>query len=289
MANTMENEDIDGLINEAMELLAETNGNFGRTGPDSTREELEEAFQIALRQALNELSRRRGNGWTWCREVRIPTDKLANEGQIIVDILGRHADRGMVPIELKYVTMRQANGGVRPPSDAPAFPYDVLKDCLRCDLLLSGMIPCGVASNCGECGAIGLPKIVHAAVIGLTDFSRYWDRNDNYKNRSWARNSFEILRREENEFTGIVKTQTTNLNESIYARDRCHLSFGYEWRREWRDYLKPFRYVYLRPSGTTQVPAYNHPDDLDPDDSAYVPFMSVDAREVFYRLKEIHS
>lgn len=280
---------MDEFLKSAMDLLAARNCHFGWTikGQRKNATALEKSFQVALHGILNDLSRERKDGWTWCREVRIPVTCLSNEREIAVDILGWHAEMGVVPVELKYVTMQQSGLVFRAPANPPAFPYDVLKDCVKCECLLAGLAPRNAKVSCQGYGAIARSGAVHAVSIGLTNYSAYWDSDSKVGNRCWSRNSFAVLRDEKNIFNGTIQTvKRANLANTIYKQGRSHLSLGYKWHRSWFDYsncddlpqnASAFRYVYLRPVCPTEEPDFTH-DVCDP---AYVPVLKERTRDAF--------
>lgn len=286
-------DEIDDLIHRAMESLAESTGNFGFTkrGQRNGANELERRFQIKLHATLNELSRDRKNGWTWCREVGFPTMAFPND-EVVVDIVGWHSNGNVVPIELKYVTMQQWDDDVIEPSNPPAFPYDVLKDCLRLESLMMEPDPHNGEAGPPGCGCMAKAGIMHAVGIGLTNYRAYWQEEGRVGKNCWSRNSFRILRQDQIEFSGDVKTvKRANLDNTIYKQERNHLSFGTEWRGEWRGFLPcddppvkapTFRYVYLRPADPLTKPDYSH----ERNDPAYVPFLNDAVREAFFKSAE---
>lgn len=281
---------IDTLIHSAMKSLAKTHAHFGLTikGQRKGADELERFFQIELHAMLNDLSRKKKNGWTWCREVGFPTTTFPNE-EIVVDIVGWHSDGYVVPIELKYVTRRKLRRKFLPPSDPPAFPYDVLKDCLRLESLMIEPDPRNGEADPPGCGCIAKERIIHAVGIGLTNYSAYWQEEGSVGKNGWSRNSFSILRQKQIKFSGSIRTETKgNLNNAIYKLERNHLRFGTEWRGEWRDFppcdgtpgkARSFRYVYLRPADPLKKPCHY----LKRTDPAYVPFLNPTVRKAYFR------
>jgi hypothetical protein len=281
--------EIDSLIHSAMACLADERGDFGRTqqGQRNRSDALERSFQITLCETLNQLSRQLNNGWTWCREVRLPTQMLTNEREILVDILGCNPDCGVVPVELKYVTKRiRMDGYLMTPSDMPAFAYDILKDCVKCELLIVDRIRIDDRTSCQRCRGAAPSRAIHGVSIGLTDYADYWLPNSRAGIRGWARNYLAALRAQPIEIRNRIPTYTQNLDRAIYRHRRCHLSFGHVWDGEWHDYLPRdgardgaacFRYVYLRPRDPAAETHYIH----HPNDPAHVPFLCGRTRSAF--------
>jgi hypothetical protein len=165
----------------------------------------------------------------------------------------------------------------------PAFAYDVLKDCVKCDLLIANRLPIG--NRISFRSAAALPAI-HGVSIGLTDYADYWRANSRAGTRGWARHYLAALRAEPIEIQNNILTETRDLDRAIYRHRRCHLSFCHVWDGEWHDYLphdgtvdEPpcFRYVYLRP----RVPAAEARHFHDRNDPAYVPFLCDGTRRAF--------
>ena len=88
-------------IVSAMAALADTGIVFGAENTQKGEYEL----QLGLGRTLEQMTG--SDGWTWKyggrNEEKFETEALANEKLIKVDVVGRHAENGMVAIELKYV------------------------------------------------------------------------------------------------------------------------------------------------------------------------------------------
>jgi len=152
-------------IMDAMQALAEAGSIFGLVNPQKGESE----FQLALGGKLQEMTE--SDGWTWRyggdKEEPFETAALPNEKRIKVDIVGRHPDKGMVAIELKYVKASTRRGGA--PNDPPAFPYDIAKDCLRLDLLRAGH-----CKPVGKPVPLPIPENLQTYAIAMTDWPNYW-------------------------------------------------------------------------------------------------------------------
>ena len=152
-------------ILDAMAKLAEENVLGYANGATET---LERMFQDRLCDLLNLGAVE--SGWTWQREIRFRTQALRNAESVSVDIFGRDRDgQDRAAIELKYVPTRQIGHHAPNP---PAFPYDLIKDCLKVELLASGHSTPVDGSFAGRPAfgyAIGLtnvPKIINGTMKG---------------------------------------------------------------------------------------------------------------------------
>lgn len=119
------------LIVDAMSRLAVQAKDDPIGYSKDTPDKLEKKFQRELCKLLNDQTPK--SGWTWQQEVKYRTCALRNRGAIFVDIVGRYRDSGnCAAIELKYVPTRRNDK--RAPNPL-AFPYDLLKDCLKIELI----------------------------------------------------------------------------------------------------------------------------------------------------------
>ncbi|WP_406672672.1 hypothetical protein [Natronospira sp.] len=277
--------DFDGvqqLIHEAMKKARPDSGYFEHTSKGGRRSpgELEDAFQKALVEGLEDLTQ--GGGWQWWREQPLRTDALTNRQRIDVDIVGKDKDGDAVAIELKYVTLaRNKDKEVfEPPNDAPAFPYDVVKDALKVELLLrheAGL----EAENA---------KPVYGVSIALTNDSRFWGGSKEPP-QGWSR-EFGSAFVKAGTLPRVLKTNGRNPDNCIFKQKRCHISLGLDWNLSWHDFsvvhdlpghAAKFRYALLAPDTACQKDGgweiqYRH----DKSESAYIPFLSNETRKRFF-------
>src|SRR5438067_1181956 len=120
-----------GTVVGAMKALGEEGVVFG----SEDRQKGEDEFQLSLGKKLEQMTGSDRWSWRYWRrnEEKFETAALTNKKTIKVDIVGRHPEKGMIAIELKYAPASPRRGDV--PGDPPAFPYNLAKDCLRLDLL----------------------------------------------------------------------------------------------------------------------------------------------------------
>lgn len=280
--NATDFEGVKKLIHDAMEKTRQRSGYFQHTsrGDRCSPGELEHAFQKALRKSLRDLTKE--VGWEWWREQPLRTDALTNRQRINVDIVGKDRNGYAVAIELKYVTLAQSKDkeAFKPPNDAPAFPYDVVKDALKVELLLQH------EAGLEEANA----KPVYGVSIALTNDSRFWG-GSNKPPQGWSRN-FGNAFVKGGPLPRVIKTNGSNPDNCIFKQKRCHISLGLAWDLSWHhfsdvDDLPPnaakFKYALLAPNTTRQKDGvweiqYRH----DKDDSAYIPFLSNETRERFF-------
>ena len=129
------------------------------------------------------------NGWQWQREARLATDCLINERGVSIDIMGLHDAHGILAIELKYVTAtycRKCKYNCDKPSNEPAFPYDIAKDCLKIELLMKRLAKPRQAPFTEHMQDIP-SYLVTGYVIALTSWPGYWGANGTGQPRDWAR------------------------------------------------------------------------------------------------------
>lgn len=238
------------IINDYLEGLKELFNN-------------EEKFKNNLVNYLNGIN----NGWRWKTEQSFSTNALANEQEIFYDLFGVNNEKAFI-IELKHVICN--NQGI--PHDAPAFPYDVLKDCVKIELLIRKSID---ESN--------KFKNISGASIGLTNFIRYWD--ENYETTGWASNYIRKIKPQDiSNANGILRTNTTEANEfaRIYTNKRCHISLGLNWNGEWRNTeVENYRYLIL--TTFDKNPEYQH----DPESSDTIPFINPEARLNYLNIRAL--
>ena len=281
--NATDFEGVKKLIHDAMEKTRQRSGYFQHTsrGDRCSPGELEHAFQKALRKSLRDLTKE--VGWEWWREQPLQTDALTNRQRINVDIMGKDRGGDAVAIELKYVTLARSKDkeAFEPPNDAPAFPYDVVKDALKVELLLQH------EAGLEEANA----KPVYGVSIALTNDSRFWG-GSNKPPQGWSRN-FGNAFVKDGRLPRVIKTNGSNPDNCIFKQKRCHISLGLAWDLSWHhfsdvdkfpDNAAKFKYALLAPNTACQKDdgvweiQYRH----DKDDSAYIPFLSNETRERFF-------
>lgn len=258
-------EEINEAVNVAMRKIC-------RAGFDGFKNERE--FEAAL---LAELRSKPG-AWKWesqagnVQNVALQAEHFLNNERLIPDFLG-DSDGNSVLIEIKY------NMGV--PRDTLAFPYDILKDCLKVELALEGKAT-GPSRN-----------FVYGLCIGLTNWKPHWDQNATVGRNAWSRNAFEIMRNTEEPFPQrchVVSRGIADYTSKIYTNRRLHLSFGYEWKRAWAGPGNGFRYIIYQP--TKRLGYLEEPDEsfcagdgvrIDVQSHEYLPFADRQQRENYLR------
>ena len=252
------------LIVNAMSHLATENALGHANGPKAT---LERMFQDRLCELLNQAAAQ--SGWSWQREIRYRTHSLRNKKAIAVDILGQDLDgRHTAAIELKYVPTDQ-NGNHAP--NPLAFPYDLLKDCLKIELLSTQhTIPVkpdfpGTPSFGYSIGLTNVPGILNGTMGG-------WSRN--YLLALCAEKAKESV----NFTIGpciIESLPQATLEGVIYTNKRHHISLGAAWNGKWSKFgNKGFHFIMMSTDFGDKQVEYSH----DPDDSHYIPFLREDVR-----------
>lgn len=246
-------------IVEAMQLLADDGSNAPKS---------ESELQFALGNRLEQLTE--ADGWKWRfghSEERFKTTALDNEEVIQIDLVGRHPTKGTVAIELKYVPA--------PPKNAPAFAWDVAKDCLRLDLLRAGY-----CTPADKSVALPDPANLQTYAIAVTDWPHYWAGQ---KPMGWATNFVKAIRDTPVRFEGLIQTTGGNPENTIFAQGRCHIAFGRPWVGEWRPYntanqAQEFRYLLVHPeSGAT--PRWPDLEELSVEEQCAVyPFLRRESR-----------
>lgn len=256
------------LIAEAMSRLA------GQTKKDplgysqGTSANLEKKFQKQLCVLLNEQTT--VSGWTWQQEVRYRTRALRNQGFISVDIVGKYRDSGnSAAIELKYVPTRQKDN--RAPNPL-AFPYDLLKDCLKVELIST--------EHCKPIEQNSQEKLVFGYSIGLTNVSGILHGTM----QGWSQNFLAILQPGEAGQNGndfligpcMIEAFSPNaLDKVLYVRKRHHISLGMNWTGKWTWFGDTaFRYVMLS-TKFDNMPRYLHCIA----DSRVIPFLTDEVRD----------
>jgi hypothetical protein len=257
-------------IVNAMAALGDSGLVFGAENSQKGEDE----FQLELGRKLQQLTESDGWNWSYWRrnEEKFETDALANEKLIKVDVVGRHQENRMVAIEMKYVITNPRQGGK--PSDPPAFPYDVAKDCLRLDLL-----------HAGKCKPLGepIPGDLQTYAIAMTDWPDYWQPRK--ANKGWAANFYNAIRSETVRFENIIPTLGSDSNNTI-ALGRCHIAFGRAWTGEWKPYgtkerTDRFRYLLLRPDSDRTSQWTHHEQRSVEEQSAILPFLNRDSRDAW--------
>lgn len=226
----------------------------------------ESDFQAALCDALRRSSD--PTLWEWTREDPYATLGLPNKGAVYFDICGVYNQSCKVQIELKYVVTPSVN---IPPKDFPAFSYDLLKDCIKIELAMSGLADTAPLSK-------DYP-VVYGLSIGLTNYPAFWQDEKKGKN-GWSRQSLEHLRKCGHGFEIIQTVAKTKeqLHNAIFRNKRYHLSFSLNWGIAWSEEVNQSRFVIITPDSLINYdkdgPHYSH----DLTDESYTPFVSMTAR-----------
>ncbi len=252
-------------IVNAMSHLATENALGYANGPIAT---LERMFQEKLCKLLNDMTI--WSGWTWVREVRYQTQALRNAQTIAVDILGKDCDgRHTAAIELKYVPTEQ-NGNHAP--DPLAFPYDLLKDCLKIELLATAH------SKPVNKDFVRAPSFGYS--IGLTNVPRIL----NGTMKGWSRNYMSALSAEKAKEASsfslgpciIESMPQATLDGVVYTNRRHHISLGKAWNGKWAKFGdNGFHFIMMSTDFRNESPSYIHKIE----DSHYIPFLTEQARD----------
>lgn len=276
------------LVQKAMMDAKPADGHFGYTGAggQGSSAELEHKFQDALLSRLCGLT---GEKWRWWKEQPLHTQELTNSQRINIDIVGQDADYNAVAIELKYVTLSYSteDKAFRPPSDAPAFPYDVVKDALKIELLLRHEAELELELERVQA------NIVYGMSIALTNDSRFWRQNGRPP-RGWSR-EFGQAFVNGGDLPRVMRTRGRNPDNCIFIQKRCHISLGVDWHLEWHDFSKVdefpeeaarFRYAVLSPdirkrNSERWEMEYLH----DRESRAFVPFLKRESRKRFFDMR----
>lgn len=259
-------DDFKNIVKNSIENLSKSKIYFGneklfRSG----------AGELSLRDELIKiLSKTSSDEWKWHTEAKYKTKSLINSLFISIDIVGVWRNTHLYLIELKYVPIA-ANRNV--PQDFPSFPYDVLHDCLKIEIVLSKNIPRATPH-------LSHPSIhatpVFGVVIGITNFGQYWDERV-VRDGGWGKNYIRSIQcRQHNK---ILKTELDFTKLAHYKRP--HLSFGLDWIIDWKDYDRNFRFVTLMPPDEIDEISYGHPAD----DPHYVPFLKEEIKKQYLLMK----
>jgi hypothetical protein len=252
------------LILGAMSILTQKDALGYSSDPT---ESLESRFQFELCEVLN--AERNKSGWSWEREFKYATGALRNKKSISIDLFGMHDDgRHSAAIELKYVpTRRQGNQAPNP----LAFPYDLLKDCLKIELL---------ATHHATPVKPDFPgTLSFGYAIGLTNVQRIL----NGRMKGWSRNYLKALFAEK-ETTGagftlgpciIESMPQATLDGVVYTNERHHISLGAAWNGKWSNFGDGnFHFIMMSTDFRDKEVKYDH----NADDSHYIPFLRPDVR-----------
>ena len=210
------------------------------------------------------------SSWKWQVGERYVTTGTTNKKSMTFSISGVYNDSVKVVIALVRV--------MDPPGNYLAFPYDVLRNCVRVELAIS--------ENSGTASTIDSLPVVYGVSIGLTDYAPYWVSADKGQD-GWSRESFKLLREQVTNFRSvatIIESDQGDLHNAIYRGERCHLSFALNWSIMWRNLEGGSRYVYAAPSSVVE-----HPDegvfmyDHDRGDPSFLPFLEVQTQEQWKR------
>lgn len=228
----------DGIVSDAMESLrdvANARGDLG--GPEARFQELLDA-QLAAQCGREAV----------VREHAVPSARLLNENFIKPDHLVRHED-GLRAIELKYVINKPATGY---PNDAPAFGYDLIKDCAKIETLVGQHVDTGTLTGAIEGGI----------VLGLTDHAPYWrGRTAN----DWA---VEFNFPDKDNWTKLARSfgpyagkRALCIHPKYYVHKRYRIALRDPWEYQWQDFKGDFRYIMLRRSHVDEQEPVILPED----------------------------
>jgi hypothetical protein len=269
------------LIIEAMSQLSKKD-KLGHA--NQPRKDLELAFQIRLCELLNV----QNSGWKWRREFGYKTGALRNHRNISIDLVGNHeSENKYAAVELKYAPTKENGAGG---SDPLAFPYDLLKDCLKIELLNSDL--------CEPKNGTSPSRFDFGYSIGLTNIPRIV----NCSMQGWSRNYTSTISADGVASTGNCfsfgpcqietvekKGNTSELERIIYKKGlaRHHISLGMKWSAQWLDFpkpenLTPFKYILLSTLFGDNGPSYTH----DHDSSEFVPFLKTATRNEAMKIAE---
>jgi hypothetical protein len=269
-------------IMEAMtEIANETCGNFyppqlkGGLGNNDG----EASFKNALCTKLNQST----PNWCWTTEAQFRTTAILNNGTIAIDIAGKNQQSGAsFFIELKYVAHRlDANGVIQlRPNDPPAFPYDILKDCLKLELIHKNLAQ-----------SKEYTKPAGGIIIGLTNWGRYWNQG---AVRNWARNSHSTINSllVRPQLINTVKQDEELLARTIFRHKRPHISLGATWAANWHDlpFIKgietqapKFKYLLMSLEDFENI-SYQHCHS----DPSFIPFLNLAVRCEFLAKREYY-
>lgn len=299
-------EQIDEFIKDTLQELSKKHKNFKFTvkgKSDYKEKELEKSFQRQLCEMLDERSRSddgwKNWNWQWKPEAKFVTKGLTNSRYIEIDIIGKPNDSSGQPsaviIELKYVTTtyNPHDNTYGAPSNALGFPYDLLKDCIKIELAITG--------EAETKPIIESDKPFYGVIIGLTNYNKFWINNP--ENNGWSKNYFKTIAKPDTNDPIIFQPSlilTTNKNgdkslqRSIFEDKRNHLSFCYPWQLSWHDYseldeentsnfnirkeYKKFMYIYCIPAINDKA-LYQH----DISDPTYIPFLDQNTQTEFLK------
>lgn len=236
-------------------------------------------------QTLAEKLRSMGQDWNWSNQaghannerIILQTDHWLNQNNIIPDIVGSK-NRDLILIEVKYIPVNQRTGR---PQDPPAFPYDILKDCLKLEMALEN-----------EARHARHPNIAFGLCIGLTNWRPYWTPGDHNGISGWSRNAFHIMRNPTIDLPAQCHTTPYRIDsyaKLMYRHKRPHLRFRYQWDRAWSNEVGGFRYITFSPTerrkDTRCIPVENITAGcgrrMPIERCHYLPFASIEDRNTY--------
>jgi hypothetical protein len=219
--------------------------------------------------------------WQWFREIEYKTTSLTNKGSIKVDIVGIYKKKYFYAIELKYVS-KSPKGSAQ---DFPSFPYDLLKDALKIELLLYNKIKTydeltdasKRTLNLGEQDSLSY-KFVTGLSIGLTNEVSYWTHHKEYT--GWAVNYLNAIRL--SKFQHLIRSKFDAPFTTKSHHKRPHISFMDTWNIYWQGFNKMFKYVTISPC---HEPKYYRHSKLG-DEHHFIPFLDESSRKKFQASKK---
>ncbi|WP_139810016.1 hypothetical protein [Sphingomonas azotifigens] len=215
--------DFDEFVNETMESLrplANARGDLGG---------LEVRFQKLLDA---QLAARYGRDAA-VREHAVLTARTLNKRVIRPDHLIRYA--GCIhALELKCVKNSRSSGV---PKNAPAFGYDLIKDCAKIEILVGQHVEAGKLTG----------SVVGGVVLGLTDHTPYWHGRTSI---DWAlefnfpdKGGWAKLGRS---FGPHATNRALCIHPKYYMHKRYRIVLRNQWEYRWYDFKGDFRYIMLR-------------------------------------------
>lgn len=268
------------LVKKSLRELAKNNHDFGNQSLATEQKLGESHFQHELHEELISQTNL-GNDWQWFREIEYKTTSLINKGSIKVDIVGIYKKHFFYAIELKYVP-KSPNGSTQ---DFPSFPYDLLKDALKIELLLNNTINAYEELTEASINTLKLKKqdfskcrFVTGLSIGLTNEINYWANQRDYT--GWAVNYLNVI--QTSKFQQLIRSKFDRPFTTQSHHKRPHISFMDIWDIYWEDFNEVFRYVTISPKHEPTL--YRHPE-LE-DGCYFIPFLDESSRRKFQESKK---
>lgn len=275
------------FVIKAMSELSQSNKNFGFTiRGQRNGKQLENAFQAALCGKLQELSDKSPDDdlfheWSWERETSFQTNGLTNKRRMDIDILGigKYNDKtSSVTLELKYVTTKMNGNQHQSPANYLAFPYDLIKDCIKIELAMKDKNTFRVGNGTRPC---------YGLTIGLTNHSDFWGKTNN----GWSQHFQQALL--QYNLPKLLRVDTPNLNNAVLRSYRNHASLGYQWSIQWHDYSADsaninhgrFKYALCMPNICSDF-QYSHAEAID--FYKFIPYLDKETKGYFFNARDAY-